>query len=147
MRHTRYPYFTPDVIDILTAYIVDYVIPLIAFAQATGRTKLVDYDLGVTVREAPAYDGRVTITIRIGATRYTRELWYDIKAADPFFDELSKFAAEAACRAAGVHDDPGFILDLTKPDAGARIAAHRRNVNPVNAGMLAEVMIRSHTVR
>ena len=91
----RHPYFTPDVVDILTAYAVDYIVPIVALAQATGRTTLKDYDIGVTVHEPRAHDGTATVAIRIGTYRLARTLKYDLDAADKFFDNLRTLASLA----------------------------------------------------
>lgn len=139
------PYFTPDVIDILTAYVADYVIPLIALAQATGRTTLKDYTLGVACVEAPAYDGTVTVTVRVGDHRSTRTLKYNMRTPHAFFESLNALAVEAACRAAGVYNDAAFILDLTSSRAAGLIASHPRTVRPTNVHALAASMIRRHS--
>ena len=141
------PYFTPDVVDILTAYAVDYIVPIVALAQAIGRTALKDYDIGVTIREPPAHDGTAIVTIRVGAYRLERTLKYDLDAADKFFDNLSAFATMTACRAAGVFGDGEFMSHLTSPDAATLIASRPRTVQPANVHSLAAAMIRRHSVR
>lgn len=144
---SRQPYFTPDVVDILTAYAADYIIPIIALAQATKRTTLADYDIGVTIREPPAHDGTAFVKIRVGSCCLTRVLKYDLDAADKFFDSLSTFATEAACRAAGVFGDGEFMSHLTSPEAATLIALRPRTVQPANVHSLAAAMIRRHSVR
>lgn len=143
----RHPYFTPDVVDILTAYAVDYIVPIVALAQATGRTTLKDYDIGVTVHEPRAHDGTATVAIRIGTYRLARTLKYDLDAADKFFDNLRTLATEAACCAAGVFGDSEFMSHLTSPEAATLIASRPRTVQPANVHSLAAAMIRRHSVR
>lgn len=101
----------------------------------------------MTIREPPAHDGTAFVKIRVGSCCLTRVLKYDLDAADKFFDSLSTFATEAACRAAGVFGDGEFMMHLTSPEAAALTASRARTVRPMNVHTLAAAMIRCHSVR